>query len=104
MAKAEATEQSKIMSKMVEDGAWIVKVGSTTTNGTPDVLGCYMGMFVAVEVKTEVGVLSRLQEIKIKQIREAEGIAVAVYGYEEFLRSWETIKYTVANRLGRPAD
>ena len=46
--------------------------------GIPDIICCYKGHFVAFEVKTEQGRLSKLQEITIERIRQAGGIAAKV--------------------------
>ena len=45
------------------------------TAGIPDVIACVNGRFVAFEVKTPTGKLTRLQEITIEKIRAAGGCA-----------------------------
>ncbi len=52
-------------------------------SGLPDVICCYKGKFVAFEVKTEKGKLSKLQEITLKRINEAGGMAFKVTSLEE---------------------
>ena len=52
-------------------------------SGLPDIICCYKGKFMAFEVKTEKGKLSRLQEITIKRINEAGGMAVKVTSLQE---------------------
>lgn len=41
--------------------------------GIPDVVGCFMGLFVAVECKAGKGKLTALQEVEIAKIKEAGG-------------------------------
>lgn len=53
------------------------------TSGIPDIIVCYKGKFVAFEVKTEKGKLSKLQEITIEKIRKANGRAFKVTNLEE---------------------
>lgn len=53
------------------------------TSGIPDIIVCYKGKFVAFEVKTEKGKLSKLQEITIEKIRNAKGMAFKVTSLEE---------------------
>ena len=53
------------------------------TSGIPDIIVCYSGKFVAFEVKTEEGKLSKLQEITIEKIRNAKGMAFKVTSLEE---------------------
>ncbi|MCG1029284.1 VRR-NUC domain-containing protein [Virgibacillus halodenitrificans] len=52
--------------------------------GTPDILACIKGRFVAIEVKREVGgEVSPLQKANIKLIREAGGIAFVAESLKE---------------------
>ena len=53
------------------------------TAGIPDIICCYNGKFVAFEVKTPKGSLSKLQEIIIQKIKNAKGIAYKVTSLEE---------------------
>lgn len=53
------------------------------TAGIPDIICCYKGHFVAFEVKTEQGKLSKLQKYAIEKIRQAGGIAVKVTSLAE---------------------
>ena len=50
---------------------FVVKIQQATIRGTPDLLMCYRGSFVAWELKTDEGVVSPLQEYTISKIREA---------------------------------
>lgn len=52
-------------------------------SGIPDIICCYKGKFMSFEVKTPQGKLSKLQEITIKRINEAGGIAFKVTSLEE---------------------
>lgn len=52
-------------------------------SGLPDIICCYKGKFMSFEVKTPQGKLSKLQEITIKRINEAGGIAVKVTSLQE---------------------
>ncbi len=53
------------------------------TAGIPDIICCYKGHFVAFEVKTPEGKLSKLQEITIQRIKDAKGKAYKVTSLEE---------------------
>lgn len=66
-------------------GAWYIKThGSIFSKaGTPDILACVKGKFVAIEVKRPGGVVSALQEANIKLIEQAGGVALIVYSLEE---------------------
>ena len=46
--------------------------------GLPDIIVCLSGRFIALEVKTETGKTTALQELTLKEIRKAGGIAEVV--------------------------
>jgi hypothetical protein len=57
---------------------WVVKVQQVVIRGTPDFLLCVRGQFVAIELKTEDGQASALQDYNIGKIINAGGMAVIV--------------------------
>lgn len=77
--------QNKIRRFLVSQGAYHFKhFGCMFSRaGVPDIIACLKGLFVAIEVKSEKGKLSELQEINIQQIREAGGIAMVARSVEE---------------------
>lgn len=48
------------------------------TGGIPDIIACINGRFLAFEVKTETGKLTKLQEITMQKIKSAKGQAFKV--------------------------
>lgn len=50
--------------------------------GAPDDIICYRGVFIAIEIKSDVGEPTSLQIMQLKLIKEAEGIAAIVRGYD----------------------
>lgn len=42
-------------------------------SGVPDIIGCFMGLFVAVECKAGKGQLTGLQELELTKIKAAGG-------------------------------
>lgn len=50
--------------------------------GCPDDLLCWHGIFIGIEIKSDVGELSALQKLGLKQIAEAGGVAAVVRGYD----------------------
>lgn len=84
--------QRKIIKYLESVGAYVVKVVASNKSGTPDILACYRGIFLAIEVKrpeTKTNV-SELQEYNIKKIKEAGGVAIV---------SWDldAVKATIDN-------
>ena len=62
---------------------WKVFSGMYCTAGIPDIVICYKGKFVALEVKAPDGKPTALQMATIKKIREAGGVAEVVRSVEE---------------------
>ena len=57
--------------------------GSYGSSGIPDIICCFHGLFLAFEVKTAKGKTTALQDINIRKINEACGIAVVVRSSDE---------------------
>lgn len=80
--------EKQIRSYLDKIGAWHVKIHGSAymPSGTPDILSCIEGKFVAIEVKrNKGGKVSALQELKIKQIQNAGGIAFPANSLEVFM-------------------
>lgn len=78
---AEKNFENKIRSYLDSMNAWHVKffANRNTKRGIPDLLICWYGTFIAIEVKAEDGSPSPLQLRNRKKIREAGGICVVLY-------------------------
>jgi Holliday junction resolvase len=58
--------------------AWKVHGNEFTPAGTPDIVGCYRGQFIAIETKLPEGDdLSARQRYVVGQMRKAEGSVLA---------------------------
>lgn len=66
-------------------GAWHIKTHGNMFSkaGTPDILACVNGRFVAIEVKQPGARVSPLQMAHIKLINQAGGVAFVAYSVEE---------------------
>ena len=62
---------------------WKQHGGKFGTAGLPDIICCVNGRFVAFEVKTPDGKLTKLQEITIQHIKDAKGSAYKVTSLQE---------------------
>lgn len=95
MAKEKVFE-NKIKSYLKSIGAYFIKTHGDRFSkiGTPDILACVNGRFVAIEVKGENGKPSELQLYHIMQIRRSGGIGFILYpkDFEEFKREMEMLK------------
>lgn len=77
----EKSYENKIKRYLKERGCYRVKYFGCnySESGTPDILACVNGYFLAIEVKAPEGKPSELQLAKIEQIRKAGGFAFVAY-------------------------
>lgn len=73
--------ENAIKRYLKEKGCYRVKYFgcSYSESGTPDILACVNGYFLAIEVKAPTGKASELQLTKIADIRKAGGFAYVAY-------------------------
>lgn len=79
----ESVIQNKIIKYLNAKGAYTVKTISTNRSGTPDVICCLEGKFIALEIKTAKGRTSALQDVHIEQIKNSGGVAAIVRSVED---------------------
>lgn len=72
----ESDIQHKIIKHLESRGAYVVKIIAASKAGVPDLLACYKGKFIAIEVKKPKGVVSPLQKVNIETINNIGGIAI----------------------------
>lgn len=91
--------QTKILKALREAGGWWTKyhVGPRYSQaGVPDILGCYRGLFVALEVKLPNTHSTKLQEQTQKKIRvDGNGIVAVVRSVDEAL----SVIYAIQRRI-----
>jgi Holliday junction resolvase len=83
--KKESSIQEDIIEYLKSIGAYVVKVhvSSYQSQGTPDILCCYKGLFLAFELKVPGETASELQEYRIEQIQRAKGHAYVADSIEK---------------------
>ncbi len=74
----EQAYQSAIVKYLEANDAYVVKVITASKKGVPDILACYKGKFLAIEVKTPETVknTSELQKYNLAQIKKAGGCSL----------------------------
>lgn len=79
--KAETLFRTKFQNRLKDlPSGWFESIQQKTIHGTPDMLGCIRGRFVALEFKAHSkAVVSELQKLKLKRIRTAGGYGFLVY-------------------------
>ena len=73
----EAQLQTKLLKELKNHG-WFYKASDRYRAGIPDIIGCYQGRFLALELKVEPNKPTKLQEYEIKQIKKADGSAQVI--------------------------
>lgn len=73
--------ENKIRSMLTERGAWVLKTWSNGVqrSGVPDLIVCYKGYFLGLEIKAKNGRASELQKWNIDGIKKAGGVGMIVY-------------------------
>jgi hypothetical protein len=101
-----STPEGKVKRKLDEwlaanmPGHWKVKPrgGPFGKAGCPDVLICWRGIFIAIEVKSDTGEPSALQIMNLKMIQKAGGVAALLRGHD--VERLEAVKLAVLTKLG----
>lgn len=80
MSKQQETKFKELFVKELLQIAntWYIKTQEVGRRGTPDYILCICEYFIALELKTDTGVVSKLQEYNIQKISNAGGIALVV--------------------------
>ena len=91
----EKSFENKVKAYLKSIGAYFIKTHGDRFSrvGTPDIIACVNGHFVAVEVKAENGKPSELQIYHIEQINIAGGYADILYpkDFEDFKKICENL-------------
>ena len=86
---SEAGVQRRIQAQIRQAGGWVLKVHGNryTPTGTPDLLACYNGRFVAIEVKQYGNTPSEFQQHALDLIAESGGLTAVAYPDFDF-KAW----------------
>lgn len=81
----EKTVENAIKKYLKSKGAYVVKYHGNQFSqvGVPDLLVCYQGRFLGIEIKNETGKTSPLQDVNIEQIKKAGGISFVARSVED---------------------
>ena len=76
----EAKVKKKVVDVLKKGGAYYFfpTTGGYGRSGVPDIVGCYRGVFFAIECKAGVNKPTALQEAEMNKIREANGQVLVV--------------------------
>ena len=81
----EKTIENNIKTYLKSKGAYYFKHHGNQYSqvGVPDIIACYKGRFIGIEVKNETGKTSPLQDVNIQQIKNAGGISFVARRVED---------------------
>lgn len=70
---------------LIKRGAYaeIIWGGGFQASGIPDILACYKGRFLGLEVKLEYNKPSKIQEVKLEMINRSGGVGRVVRSVDE---------------------
>jgi len=83
VSKKEAVLQKRIIDYIKTQGGYTVKVITATRSGVPDIIACYKGKFIGIEVKTPKGKVSSLQQQNLDSIKATGGLTVVARTLED---------------------
>ena len=88
MPKPETSLVRKIMTRLGAEGGWWMKVHGSIfqASGIPDIIGCYKGRFVGIEVKMPGNVPTKLQLHNIGLLKEAGANVGVAYSVEQAIK------------------
>ena len=78
--------ENSIKDWLETNNCWLLKVqggSNAPSTGVPDILTCYKGRFVGIEVKTPSGRVTKIQQYHIDQINQSGGVAFVATSLED---------------------
>ena len=81
----EGTLVAKIKKYLIKNGAYCENIwgGGFQAAGIPDIIACYKGIFLGIEVKLDYNKPSEIQKAKLKLINNAGGIGIVAYSIDD---------------------
>ena len=103
----ESAVRSKVrqyLNGLVKSSWHSVHTGGFTRPGTPDILGCYLGFFVAVETKAPGRQLTKSQQFVKREIEEANGVYIVASSVEEVVEGLRKLLERVKDGSYQPLE
>lgn len=85
--------QSDIKTWIEKQGGYVVKVVQATKAGVPDLLVCYKGKFIGIEVKRPCtkNNVSKLQIHNLNLIKAADGLTIVAWDLDRVIEFFKEI-------------
>ena len=84
-AEALLTKSIRQLLNSVGIFAWKEWGGPMSTPGVPDIIGCFKGRLIGIEIKSEKGVVSEYQKEFIENINRAGGLAFVARSVDDVI-------------------
>jgi len=81
----ESAIQSQVIKYLEKIGWYVVKIIQTNKNGWPDLQGHKEGITIFIEVKSEKGKVSQLQQYRHKQLTDAGFKVLVIYSLKQLI-------------------
>ena len=92
--KSEKTFENKVKLYLKQKGAYFIKTHGDRFSkvGVPDLIVCYKGLFIGIELKAPNGKPSELQLYNLREIEKSGGISYLLYPkyFEKFKKDLES--------------
>lgn len=79
--------------------SWWESIQQKSIRGTPDIIGCLGGYFIALELKSKKVDAKGLQAYKLQSIRDAYGVALVVHP-----ENWKEVYDYLRSLIGGPNE
>lgn len=91
----EKTFENKVKLYLKQKGAYFIKTHGDRFSkvGVPDLIVCYKGLFIGIELKAPNGKPSELQLYNLREIEKSGGISYLLYpkDFKDFKRDFENL-------------
>lgn len=89
----ESLVQAKIIKHLQNRHAYVVKVITASKAGVADLLVCYKGLFIAIEVKApgKLGTQSELQKANATMVRASGGASLLVDNLQDVVAFFDSL-------------
>ena len=89
----ESLVQAKIIKYLQNRHAYVVKVITASKAGVADLLVCYKGLFIAIEVKApgKLGTQSELQKANATMVRASGGVSLLVDNLQDVIAFFDSL-------------
>lgn len=87
----ESSIQKQIIQYLNQNGYYFFKTIRCNRLGIPDIIVCYASHFIAIEVKSAKGRLSKHQELELNDIKKAGGFYIIARNLLDFTNEFGII-------------